>query len=385
METNPHKNLYKICLTGGPCAGKTTALTKLMEKFSTDFIVYCVPEVATMTFSSGVTIIPSEFTPQTHKAFTQGICQMQIDIEKYYETIASIQKRPVLMIIDRGVADNFAYASTDTKKAILNSTGWNTNYLINERYDLVLHLVTAALGAEEFYGTGAEGNNVARSEPKDLAIEMDEKIRKQWMGHPNFKIIDNSQTGFKAKMERVVNAVSQLTGVSGKTFAKKLLLKRSYTNEELSKHGKVITFEDTITYLVNNKKERLDWIVKRVYKNNPYPAYFRVDRTLDENVSKRIETHKMLSERNYFDVVSRIDKTTRPLTKKISTFQQSKDHQVIQFLIEHIKTETGEINVMRVYKDMEEGGEIFVPDFLEVEKDVTEDPTYFTQNLALIK
>ena len=44
-----------------------------------------------------------------------------------------------------------------------------------ERYDIVVHLVTAAHGKESFYGT--DSNNV-RSEPPDLARELDSKVLK---------------------------------------------------------------------------------------------------------------------------------------------------------------------------------------------------------------
>ena len=47
--------------------------------------------------------------------------------------------------------DNFAYCSEDVKKKILEETGWSLNYVCNQRYDLVIHLVTAAKGAEKFY------------------------------------------------------------------------------------------------------------------------------------------------------------------------------------------------------------------------------------------
>lgn len=41
--------------------------------------------------------------------------------------------------------------------------------LRDDRYDAILHLVTAACGAENFY---TADNNVARSEPLDLAREV---------------------------------------------------------------------------------------------------------------------------------------------------------------------------------------------------------------------
>lgn len=71
LQTEEKKQkIFKICLTGGPCAGKTSSLNHLKERFSPHFIVYILPEVAATTVGAGVTIIPSEFTPETHKVFT---------------------------------------------------------------------------------------------------------------------------------------------------------------------------------------------------------------------------------------------------------------------------------------------------------------------------
>lgn len=72
-EDGSEHKIYKVCLTGGPCAGKTSSMNYLKEKFSPEFIVYVLPEVAATTVGAGVTIIPSEFTPQTHKVFTVSL------------------------------------------------------------------------------------------------------------------------------------------------------------------------------------------------------------------------------------------------------------------------------------------------------------------------
>ena len=46
--------LYRIVLTGGPCAGKTTALADIKARLqSLGFAVLCVPEVATLLFGGG--------------------------------------------------------------------------------------------------------------------------------------------------------------------------------------------------------------------------------------------------------------------------------------------------------------------------------------------
>ena len=49
--------IYRVCLTGGACAGKTTALASLTEKLTkVGFNVLQVPEAATLMMKSGVFI-----------------------------------------------------------------------------------------------------------------------------------------------------------------------------------------------------------------------------------------------------------------------------------------------------------------------------------------
>jgi len=47
-------DIKRIVLTGGPCAGKTTALVRIIEHFSNlGFKVFTVPEVPTMYSQGG--------------------------------------------------------------------------------------------------------------------------------------------------------------------------------------------------------------------------------------------------------------------------------------------------------------------------------------------
>ena len=69
-ENEMGKKVYKICITGGPCSGKTTVMNYLKEKFEPQFLVYSLPEVATMLVTSGVNIIPNQFTEDEHFKFT---------------------------------------------------------------------------------------------------------------------------------------------------------------------------------------------------------------------------------------------------------------------------------------------------------------------------
>ena len=50
-----NNKITKIVLTGGPCAGKTTALAKIIEHFTElGFQVFAIPEVPTMFGHAGV-------------------------------------------------------------------------------------------------------------------------------------------------------------------------------------------------------------------------------------------------------------------------------------------------------------------------------------------
>jgi hypothetical protein len=60
--------------------------------------------------------------------------------------------------------------------------------LRDRRYEAVIHLETAANGAEKFY-TGE--NNQARYESAEEARSLDRKLQDAWTGHPSFFVIDN--------------------------------------------------------------------------------------------------------------------------------------------------------------------------------------------------
>jgi hypothetical protein len=62
----------------------------------------------------------------------------------------------------------------------MDDLGVSTMQIRDNRYDAVIHLATAADGAESFYG--ALGNE-ARYESVDEAKEKDHLIRQAYMGH----------------------------------------------------------------------------------------------------------------------------------------------------------------------------------------------------------
>ena len=88
----------------------------------------------------------------------------------------------MVILFDRGYLDHFAYVSKERYDSFLQSTKTDLDAVRDERYDMVVHMVTAANGAPSHYTLE---NNAARSEGIELAIELDNKIKGVWNGHPN--------------------------------------------------------------------------------------------------------------------------------------------------------------------------------------------------------
>lgn len=65
----------------------------------------------------------------------------------------------------------------------MDENGFNNVTLRDKRYDAVIHMVTAADGAPQHYTLE---NNPARYETASIALDLDQKIRSAWVGHPSF-------------------------------------------------------------------------------------------------------------------------------------------------------------------------------------------------------
>lgn len=99
--------------------------------------------------------------------------------------------------------DVMAYTNKKWFMQILKRYGL-TLWDARDRFDAVIHLVTAAEGAEDFYV-----RNKVRGESPKRARLVDKKIFKAWHGHRAHFILDNS-TNFKGKMERLEKAVYKI-------------------------------------------------------------------------------------------------------------------------------------------------------------------------------
>jgi hypothetical protein len=158
--------------------------------------------------------------------FQKALMKLQIALEDTFIDIAQmVTGCPVVVLIDRGLLDGSAYVSKENWQALLDDLGVNIVMLRDNRYDGVMHMVTAADGAEKFY---ASLNNEARYESVAEAVEKDKRLREAYMGHQKWVMIGNDNTDFNSKINNAKEKIHYMLGhKGGSSFYKKFLLKKS--------------------------------------------------------------------------------------------------------------------------------------------------------------
>jgi len=122
----------------------------------------------------------------------------------------------------------------------LNSAWAATYSAFFFRYDLILHLVTAANGAQQFYQLE---NNSARTETIEEVIQrgllhevcrwpsqaiiLDDRIKACWASHPRQCIIDNS-TNFEEKLKKATTTIKALVQNKNVVLAKRMFQSSSW-------------------------------------------------------------------------------------------------------------------------------------------------------------
>lgn len=202
LAPNESDKIFRLAVTGGPCGGKSTVMPSLKEAFrARGFDVYCIPEVPTIMILGGCQY-PRADAGQPLVEFEAALIRLQIQFEDSYSQVARSTGRPSVMIMDRGLLDIPAYLPIEKWKAIIDEMELKEAELAS-RYDLVIHLVSAADGAEAHYSCAS---NDARTETALEARALDAAVRANWSrSHPRITVVDNS-TDFAGKLSRSVDA-----------------------------------------------------------------------------------------------------------------------------------------------------------------------------------
>lgn len=357
------KIVGKIVLTGGPCAGKTSALTKIEEELTEKgYKVFIVSESATELIKGGIK--PFGRMPIDLIKFQSLILKYQYEKEKIYEEAAKSlgDDEKCIIIHDRGLLDNKAYINQQIFNQLLNEQGLK-ELEIMDNYNMVIHLVTAADGAEEAYTLG---NNVARTETIEEAKELDNRTVNAWAGHPNLRIIGNEKD-FAAKLQNVIDEINNLIGepVSIRKQRKFLIdLENSDLSFLTEDNSTAIHIEQTY---INDNPDVETRLRKRTY--NDQSCYYLTVQVKEKDGKSTVLTNRKITEKEY----------TKQLSTAVSTTSVSKDRYSFSKNKQYFRLDI--FDAMKKYALLEidptyENSRIKLPKEIKVIEDVTNSPYY---------
>lgn len=363
------KDIKRIVLTGGPCAGKTTALVRINEHFSSlGYKVFTIPEVPTMVTQSGW-----NYLTDNHAFYYEGekvILELQLALEEKITRIAETCTEPCVIVCDRGAMDISAYISEEMWEELTASCGTSTKELRGPHYDAVLHLVSAADGAEKYYTTANNAQRYEKADEAGLAIarSLDKKIIQAWTGHPHLRVINNGED-FERKMQRVLKEISTVL-----ELPQPIEEERKYIVEVVGELPECIETEITQTYLVAEPGCEVR-LRQRVTNGNITNIHTTRKKMADRKV---LVTERQVTNNLYESMLQQADPYRRTITKNRKSFIWQGQF----FELDTYKSPVSDIVILET-KGIASHDEMKLPPFLRIVEDITGNKAYYNYTLAL--
>ncbi len=365
---NVEKRIIKIVLTGGPAAGKTTLVSRILKEFNQDdgWRVITIPETAT-DLISGFGIKPFG-NCMSMLEFQDFVVADQLHKEKLALDAAEVVPEPnVLIIYDRALLDDKAYITDDEFEHVVGKFGLTTEDIL-AKYDAVIHLVSCAKGAEFAYNLG----NDARTESIEHAVEMDDRTLRAWSAHPNLKIVDNAMD-FEKKIQRGMQEIYRIVGEPEPMEKKhKYLIHMPDINQLIVKYS-AVSFEMVQHYLVETNPT-IERRIRRQKNGSDYLYFYTEKHNMPDNT--QWDTERPISGKIYLKYLLEADPNLQEVHKVKYRFNYGDGRF--------------EIDVYPFSKDKavlfgyspKENESLPIPEELKIIKDVTGDLEYKNKTLA---
>ncbi len=354
--------VIKIVFTGGPCGGKSTAIAEVQKRFTKlGYVVLVCCEAATALGDAGMS--PAEYGSTSY--FQEIILRKIIQEEDLLcEALLKIPSdKPRILLCDRGVKDGEAYVGEDSFHACIKGMGLSVVELRDRRYDGVIHLVTAADGAGDYYTTA---NNEMRHESPELARELDRKTMHAWVGCPHLCVIDNS-TNFELKLDRVMGAVSHVVGIpQPQEIERKFLVHADFSLKDMCVPYQTINIVQL--YLADMSRIRL-----RSQYGHHICFHTRKEFL---NSRKRNELERILFQEEYMRLQLDISPEHVPIVKDRSCFVSESQYFELDFFQRRNKLKLLELELLH------EDQPILLPEFIPIVREVTDETEFSNVNLA---
>jgi CYTH domain-containing protein/predicted ATPase len=376
------KKQNHIVIDGGPCSGKTTVMAIIkqrLEELGKKVIV--VPEAATAYINSGLHPGLMDMTK-----FQQEIFALQVQNEDFWRAQVKYfaEDDHIVFLYDRGLLTGSAYMEdlhTKTNIAlfenlVIRPAGFDGLEDIRSRYDGVIHMVTAAIGAEHAYTTE---NNTARRESLGEAVLLDHKTRSCWLGQAHLSVIENEDDGgealsFEGKLNKVVGEVFSILGYPQPVEIEDKYRLLDFNPDRIPADVQFVVIPIEQVYLVSEHDERV-----RTRGNDVSRSYYHTIKMPNKG-GGRIEIERLIKQREAEDLLTRKNDKLFPIKKKRHCFLYQGQYFEVDVFEGNL---TGLVLCEREKTSHNE--QTNVPDFLGSYEDVSDDPSYKNKALASLQ
>lgn len=395
----------EIVLTGGPCGGKSSAVRHLVAHLSArGWRTLVVPEAATLLITGGVHDI-GRLAQHDRPAFLEvqrHLVALQSDLRARFLGLARDLTRcpatcnpdceagcheahqpahkqahapdqcpsavPAVVLYDRAELDNRAYMDEAEFTGVLDAALGLSAGQVAARYDAVVHMVTAADGAEGAYSTA---NNEARTETPERAIALDRAVQAAWLGHPHLVVVGNDGS-FDQKLTRTLAAVLNILGEPEPVeIERKWLLARSPSPQALAC---AVPVDIEQIYLPADEAGAERRVRARTHEG--FTTYFHTTKSPTADGQGRVERESVISGETYRLLAGMKEPGTRVIRKRRYCFVHAGQHFELDHLVEPVEAWLLEAELVTA------GDPVSLPGFLDVAAEVTEDPAWRNGSLA---
>jgi len=379
---HPSRRVYKLVLTGGPCGGKTTGQAKLATFFENlGWKVFRVPETATVLMSGGIAF--GDLNEEQIFDFQENLIKTMIALEDTYFTMAAKSNQNCLVICDRGLMDASAYIDPPQWLDLLEKLSLREELMCEDRYHHVVHMVSAANGAEDFYSVEDHG---ARFEGLELARERDRRAMEAWGEHPYIDVVDN-RSDFETKLKHLIDVVIKRIGLDcGDRFKADSRKVKFHINGPLpldSAFPRFTDFEVAHHYLQqSNASDGAQSRLRKRGRDGRWSYTCTVRRP--ECKGQTIEVKTPLSRKDYEYLLNHTDEKRLPIYKTRRCFMYNNQSYQLDIYRDPCHPRCRGLMLLETFTTLPSSNlKDVLPPFLSISLQVTGDPAFSMFNLSL--
>jgi len=379
-EEQRRRKIWKLVLTGGPCGGKTTGQARLSTFFENlGWKVYRVPETANILLSGGVDF--GDLPKEAQQQFQANLLKTMMQIENSFFDLAKASSRNCLVICDRGAMDASAFVSRAQWEDILVTNGLDEVEIRDNRYNQVVHMVSAAKGAEDFYTIE---HHASRLEGIEEAKVLDTKAAEAWVGHPYMALVDNDGSNFESKINSLISKVAWSVGIDvGDRLTQGAKKVKFVVNGPLPNDNEFPSFRDfdVCHHYLQTASRMLQSRLRKRGCNGKWSYTHTIRKVVS---GQTIEVKTPLNHRDYSNLISQEDPNHFLIYKTRRCFLWENQYFQLDIYREPSHDRCKGLMLLETYTTkMGEDLQRRLPPFLNVGSGVTGDPAFSMFNLSL--